>query len=172
LQSNGEGGLCNSVAFPAVSPQSLQLVYNGYFETLSECQSQVNFQITSVTADSSGGTDFAVFEADTGVGTKVSLAFPGGLNGCTFTPETLYNFLEAKIPNMNQKLCEPWESNPPLQCSQLETLSPLSILSQSLSVATGCLSLLIVIAKWLLSNYIDPIDEAVNKQLDQSLEKL
>ena len=148
LASDGNGGTCAGVAFPAQSPASLNFVYNGYFESLAECQRHINLQITSVTAGTS--SDGAVFESDSGAESKISLMFPGGLNGCGFTTETLYSFVETHLPNINQRLCSPWESNSPYQCTEMETLSLLSIASQSLAIATSALSLLVFLANRLL----------------------
>ena len=153
LTSNGNGGTCDGITFPAPSPSSLIIVYNGYFESLDECQRHVNLQITSVSAGTSGIGGGAVFESVTGAGSKISLSFPGGLNGCSFTTQTLYSFLETHLPSMNQRLCEPWERNPPFQCTQLETLSPLSITSQSLAIATSSLALFVFLANRLLLTY-------------------
>jgi len=149
LTSNG--GKCSGVQFPAPSPSSLNILYNGYFESLAECQRQVNWQITSVTTGTSG--NFAVFESTTGAGSKITLSFPGGLNGCSFTTETLYSFVKTQLPDLNRQLCSPWENNSPFQCTEMETLSPLSITSQSLAIATSALALLVFLANRFLLTY-------------------
>ena len=160
LTSQGKGGKCNGVTFPAISPSSLEFVYMGYFENFAECQSQANLRITSVTPGTSGGSveDYAKFESDTGTDSKISLRFPGGLHGCDFTPDTLYSFLETNLPNINERLCSPWEHNPPFQCSKLEALSPLSIVSQSLAIATSALSLFVFLANRSLLTQGSPSD--------------
>ena len=148
LTSKGKGGKCAGVQFPAPSPSSLNILYNGYFESLAECQRQVNWQITSVTTGTSGNS--AVFESTTGAGSKITLSFPGGLNGCSFTTETLYSFVKTQLPDLNGQLCSPWENNSPFQCTEMETLSPLSITSQSLAIATSALALLVFLANRFL----------------------
>jgi len=124
---------------------SVNLVQNGYFANFADCQKIANFQVLSV--DNAKGS----FVTSTGPDRIVTVEFPIMAPGsCSFTTESLYTLITTQVPNINELICKPWADNPPFQCTTFETLSFLSIISQSFAISSGVFTALVYITKLVL----------------------
>jgi len=66
-----------------------------------------------------------------------------------YTSDMLTTEINTLLPS--EEVCKPFLDNPPYQCAQYEELSALSVLSQSLSIASGIVWALVTLSSLLLA---------------------